>query len=46
MKHVVPADEAEGLLKDLTEATSARVKIIEKKPVCFAFANGEPLIFS
>ena len=43
---LVPADEAEGLLKDLTEATSARVKIIEKKPVCFAFANGEPLIFS
>ncbi|MDO5425392.1 MAG: YigZ family protein [Eubacteriales bacterium] len=42
---LVPQDQLEKLLEDLTEATNGRVKILEKKPVCFAFAGTEPLIF-
>lgn len=42
---LVPQDQLETLLEDLTEATNGRVQILEKKPVCFAFAEGKPLIF-
>lgn len=42
---LVPAEDLDGVLDALTEATSGRVKYLDKTPVTFAFADGEPLLF-
>lgn len=42
---LVPEEEIESLKEDITEGTNGRTKYLEQKQVCFAFVDGEPLIF-
>lgn len=43
---LVPADQVDELLEAVTEGTNGRAEFPEQTPVCFAFLDGEPLIFS
>lgn len=45
LEALVPTEEVDGLLTALNDATNGRVKFLEQRPVCFAFADGEPLLF-
>jgi uncharacterized YigZ family protein len=42
---LVPQEEITSLREAVTEATSGRAEFPEQTEVCFAFADGEPLIF-
>ena len=42
---LVPQDEIQGLKEAITEGTNGRAKFLEEEPVCYAFLDGEPLIF-
>lgn len=42
---LVPEDQLKKLLEDITEATSARATFPQQDEVCFAFLDGEPLLF-
>ena len=42
---LVPQDEIQELKEAITEGTNGRAKFLEEEPVCYAFLDGEPLIF-
>ena len=42
---LVPQDQIAALREAVTEGTNGRAAFLEEKPVCFAFLDGEPLIF-
>lgn len=43
---LVPEEEIAGLREAVTEATGGRAVFVRQEAVCFAFADGEPLLFS
>lgn len=43
---LVPREETDGLRAAVTEATGGKAEFLAQEPVCFAFADGEPLLFS
>lgn len=45
LQTLVPAAEIEKLREAITEGTNGRAEFLEETPVCFAFLDGEPLIF-
>lgn len=42
---LVPQDLIKELKEAVTEGTNGRAKFLEEEPVCYAFLDGEPLIF-
>ena len=42
---LVPEDQIKELKEAITEGTNGRAKFLEEEPVCYAFLDGEPLIF-
>lgn len=42
---LVPEDRVKELREAITEATNGRAVFLKEEPVCFAFVDGEPLIF-
>lgn len=42
---LVPQDQVKELKEAVTEGTNGRAKFLEEEPVCYAFLDGEPLIF-
>lgn len=42
---LVPQDQIHELKEAITEGTNGRAKFLEEEPVCYAFLDGEPLIF-
>lgn len=42
---LVPQDQIKELKEAITEGTNGRAKFLEEEPVCYAFLDGEPLIF-
>ena len=43
---LVPEDQTGELKEAVTEATNGRAEFLKEEAVCFAFLDGEPLIFS
>lgn len=42
---LVPEDERKELKEAVTEGTSGRTEYVSEEPVCFAFLEGEPILF-
>lgn len=42
---LVPLEELEELQEAVTEATGGRTEFLSREEVCFAFADGEPILF-
>lgn len=42
---LVPEDQVKELREAVTEATNGRAEFLKEEPVCFAFLDGEPLLF-
>lgn len=42
---LVPEDELQELKEAVTEGTSGRTEYVKEEPVCFAFLDGEPILF-
>lgn len=45
VESLVPEDQVKELKEAITEATNGRAVFVKEEPVCFAFLDGEPLIF-
>ena len=42
---LVPEDELKALKADITEGTNGRARFQKETPVCFAFRDGQPVLF-
>ena len=42
---LVPFEEKKDLTEEITEATNGRAKFLKEDPVCYAFVDGEPMLF-
>ena len=42
---LVPSEEKKDLTEEITEATNGRAKFLKEDCVCYAFVDGEPMIF-
>ncbi|MCI7812229.1 MAG: YigZ family protein [Lachnospiraceae bacterium] len=42
---LVPEEEKKKLLEDITEVTNGRAEFLREDKVCYAFVDGEPMIF-
>ena len=42
---LVPEEQIKELKEAITEGTNGRAKFLEEEPACYAFLDGEPLIF-
>ena len=45
IESLVPQEQLGELKEAVTEGTNGRAEYLAEEPVCFAFLDGEPLIF-
>lgn len=45
LETLVPEEEIKSLKEDITEGTNGRARFQKETPVCFAFRDGQPILF-